>query len=340
MASVTIRDVARKAGVGIGTVSRVLNDSPMVSEDTRQKVQAAIEALDFSPSVTARYLSRGRSMAIAVIAPFFTRRSYVERLQGIEHVLSAGSYDLILYNVESVARRDECIRALPRGDAIDGILILSLTPTDAEAKQLVRMETPTVLVDAYHPLLPSVSIDDLAGGRAATEHLIRLGHKRIAYIGEHLEDNLFKSRPVIDRFRGYRNALSDAGLPFRPEYHGQGNYGWRDARRMALEIFSLEERPTALFAYCDTMAYGIMEAAQTCGISIPTDLSLIGFDDVEVSQYFQLTTVRQPLYESGARGAALLLEYVDSDDSQEPQHVVLPTELVTRKTTAPPVANS
>jgi len=278
-------------------------------------------------------------MAVAVIAPFFTRRSYVERLQGIEHVLSPGGYDLILYNVESVARRDECLRTLPRGERLDGLLILSLAPDDAEAERLVRQEVPTVLIDAYHPALPSVSIDDTAGGQTATRHLIDLGHERIAYIGEHLEDNMFHSRPVIDRFNGYRQALAEAGIPFRPEYHCQGNYGWRDARRMAHELFSMTERPTALFAYCDTMAFGALEAAQKCNISIPNDLSVIGFDDVEISQYFQLTTVRQPLYESGARGAEMLLDYLDSDDSRPAQHVVLPTELVARRTTAPPAVN-
>lgn len=339
MAVVTIRDVARQAGVGIGTVSRVLNDSPMVSEETRRKVQTAIEALDYSPSSVARRLSRGRSMAIAVIAPFFTRRSYIERLQGIDHVLSPGGYDLILYNVESVARRDELWRTLPRGERHDGMLILSLTPDDMEAERLITQGVPTVLIDAYHPLLPTVSIDDLAGGQKATRHLIELGHERIAYIGEHLEDNMFKSRPVVDRFNGYRKALEEAGIPLRQEYHCQGKYGWRDARRMAFEIFSLEERPTAIFAYCDTMAFGVLEAAQKCNLSSPADMSVIGFDDVEISQYFQLTTIRQPLYESGARGAEMLLEYLDSDAGRPAQHVVLPTELVVRQTTAPPAAN-
>ena len=336
MAAVTIRDVARKAGVGIGTVSRVLNDSPMVSEETRRRVQDAIEVLDYSPSSVARRLSLGRSMAIAVIAPFFTRRSHVERLQGIEHVLSAAGYDLILYNVESVARRDECLRTLPRGERLDGLLILSLAPEDDEAERLARQGVPTVLVDAYHPLLPTVSVDNRAGGSAATHHLIELGHERIGYVGEHLEDNMFRSRPVVERFNGYRAALAEAGIPFRPEYHFQGKYGWRDAHRMALQIFSLNERPTALFAYCDTMAFGVLEAAQKCDISVPAELSVIGFDDVEITQYFKLTTVRQPLYESGARGAELLLEYMDSDVSRPVQHVVLPTELVVRQTTTPP----
>lgn len=340
MAAITIRDVARHAGVGVGTVSRVLNDSPMVSEETRQKVQTAIQALDYSPSSVARRLSRGRSMAIAVIAPFFTRRSYVERLQGIEHVLSAGGYDLILYNVETVARRDECLRALPRGERVDGLLILSLAPNDAEAERFLQMGVPTVLIDAYHEQLPSVTIDDVAGARAAVRHLIDLGHRRIAYVGEHLDDNPFNFRPIVDRYRGYRDALDAAGIPFNPQYHCQGFYGWREARRMTHELLALDERPTAVFAYSDTMAFGALEAAQQAGVAVPGDLSVIGFDDVEIAQYFRLTTINQPLYDSGARGAELLLDSMDSDRQQSAQHVILPTELVARQTTAPPAANS
>lgn len=340
MAAVTIRDVARRAGVGVGTVSRVLNDSPLVSEETRQKVQTAIEALDYSPSAVARRLSRGRSMAVAVIAPFFTRRSYVERLQGIEHVLSAGGYDLILYNVETVARRDECLRALPRGERLDGLLILSLAPNDAEADRLVQMEVPTVLIDAYHEVLPTVTIDDTAGARMAVQHLIDMGHERIAYIGEHLDDNPFNFQPIEDRYRGYRDALSAADIPFRPAYHRQGFYGWREARRMTHDLLALDDRPTAVFAYSDTMAFGVLEAAQQAGVTVPAELSVVGFDDVEITQYFRLTTTHQPLYDSGARGAELLLECMDGDLTQPPQHIVLPTELVIRQTTAPPAVNS
>ena len=339
MAAVTIRDVARQAGVGIATVSRVLNDSPLVSEDTRLRVQTAIAALDYSPSSVARRLSGGRSMAIAVIAPFFTRRSYVERLQGIEHVLSAGGYDLILYNVETVARRDECLRALPRGERLDGLLILSLGPDDAEVERLQQIGVPTVLIDTYHDALPSVTVDDEAGARAAVEHLIALGHRRIAYVGEQLDDNPFHFRPIDDRYRGYRAALAAADLPFAPEYHRQGKYGWREARRMAHELLALAAPPTGVFAYSDTMAFGALEAAQQCHIAVPEQLSVIGFDDVEIAQHFHLPTIRQPLYETGARGAELLLELLDSDVSRPAPHIVLPTELVARHTTAPPAAN-
>lgn len=336
MATVTIRDVARKAGVGIGTVSRVLNDSPLVSEDTRLKVLAAIKDLDFSPSTVARRLSRGRAMAVAVIAPFFTRRSYVERLQGIEHVLSASGYDLILYNVETVARRDECLRSVPRVERLDGLLILSLSPTLDETQRLNDLGVPTVLIDTSSDSLSYVCIDDVNGAQQAVRHLIELGHTRIAYIGEYLDDNPFRFQPLVDRHKGYRLALDQAEIPFRTEYHRQGKYGWIEARRMAHELLALPEPPTAIFAYSDTLAFGVLEAAQQAGIRVPDDLSIIGFDDVEIAQYFQLTTVRQPLYESGARGAEMLLAQLQGVEQESYQKIVLPTELVVRATTAQP----
>ena len=339
MATVTIRDVAKRAGVGIATVSRVLNKSPLVSDETRHRVLVAIADLDYSPSAVARRLSRGKSMAVAVIAPFFTRRSYVERLQGIENVLSTAGYDLILYNVETVARRDECLRTVPRGERLDGLLILSLTPDDAEAQQFAALGVPAVLVDAYHPALPTVQIDDVAGAGTAVRHLINLGHRRIAFVGETLDQNPLKFQPIGDRYHGYRQVLEQAGIPYCPEYHRQGKYGWREARRMAHELLDLPRPPTAIFAYSDTMAFGVLEAAQQRGVDVPGHLSVIGFDDVEIAQYFRLTTVRQPLHASGARGAELLLECMDSDDGGlllvGPRHVVQPTELVVRSTTGP-----
>ncbi|MFO7662866.1 MAG: LacI family DNA-binding transcriptional regulator [Chloroflexota bacterium] len=334
MATVTIRDVARTAGVGIGTVSRVLNDSPLVSEETRLKVLDAIKLLDYSPSTVARSLSRGRSMAVAVIAPFFTRRSYIERLQGIENVLSASGYDLILYNVETVGRRDDCLRTVPRGERLDGMLVLSLSPTEAEAKRWLELEFPTVLIDAKNPRLTTVRIDDQQGAQTAVQHLIEMGHTRIAYIGERLDENPFNFQPITDRFNGYCEALAYSKIPFRPEYHRQGKYGWNEARRMAHELFELAEPPTGIFAYSDTLAFGVLEAAQQAGIRVPDELSVIGFDDVEIAQYFQLTTISQPLYESGARGAELLLARIQEVDRESGHQIILPTELVIRNTTA------
>ncbi|MCB8929145.1 MAG: LacI family DNA-binding transcriptional regulator [Ardenticatenaceae bacterium] len=189
MASITIRDVAKKAGVGVGTVSRVLNRNPAVREATRLKVLAAIEELEFTPSPIARRLSLGKTMTVAVIAPFFVRPSYVERFRGLDKVLSESEYDFVLYNVETTSRRDHYFRELARSDKVDGLIIMSLTPTDNTVESFLNAGIPTVLVDAAHPRLSHIIIDDCEGGYNATKHLIDLGHRKIAYISDHMHEN-------------------------------------------------------------------------------------------------------------------------------------------------------
>jgi len=171
---VTSRDVARRAGVGVGTVSRVLNGSASVRVETRQRVQNAIDELHFVPNLSARRLSTGKTGAIAVIAPFFTRPAFIERLRGIQARLFESSHDLNLYNVETPRRRDQCIREAPRPQRADGVIILSLSPRDDDLPYLALAETPIVLVDANHPSLSELNrivVDDVHGGQTATQHL-------------------------------------------------------------------------------------------------------------------------------------------------------------------------
>jgi DNA-binding LacI/PurR family transcriptional regulator len=337
MTPATIRDVAKKAGVGLGTVSRVLNGSPLVSQATRNRVMQVIEELNFVPSTMARRLSLGKTLTIAVIVPFFTRPSFIERLRGIELSLAESKYDLNIYNVETVKRRDDCMREIPRPERADGVLIISLAPRDSDAPYLLRADVPIVLVDSAHPslsMLNRVVTDDVNGGRIATQHLIDLGHHRIGFVSDPL-DNPFNFISSRDRFEGYRQALEAAGIPFRSEYHGQGEHGRYEAYCRAKEMLSLPERPTAIFAASDTQAMGVLEAAQEAGLQVPGDLSVIGYDDIEIAEYLGLTTIRQMLFESGRRGVELLLNALAYPDS-EPECVVLPTELIPRQTTTPP----
>ncbi len=337
MKSATIRDVAKKAGVGLGTVSRVVNNSPYVSVATRERVLAVIQDLHYVPNITARRLSLGKTLTIAVIVPFFTRPSFIERLRGIEHTLTESVYDLIIYNVETVKRRDECMREIPHRDLADGVLVLSLSPQDEDIPYLERVDVPIVLVDANHDSLASLNrviVDDLDGGRKATQHLIDLGHRKIGYISDILDDpfNFTSSR---HRYQGYQNALRKADIAFRPEYHAQGKHGRYEARILATQMLELDDPPTAIFAASDTQAMGVMEAARDLGKSIPQDLSIIGYDDIEIAEYLGLTTIRQMLYESGQRGVELLLNTIESKP-EEPVCVILPTELVVRQTTSMP----
>jgi LacI family transcriptional regulator len=335
--STTIRDVAKRAGVGLGTVSRVLNNSPLVSEKTRQRVLETIVDLDYSPSPIARRLSTGKTQTIAVITPFFTRPAFVERLRGIESSLVESTYDLIIYNVETPERRDACFAEVPRSERVDGLLIVALNPRDADIPQLQSADLPIVLLDANHPSLTffnRVIVDDVAGGRAATQHLIDLGHRRIGFIGD-LLDIRFNFTASPDRYLGYRQALDRAGIPFVPDYYALGIHGRFEARQLAAEMLSLATPPTAIFATSDTQAMGVIEAARDAGIAVPDQLSIVGYDDIEIAEFLGLTTVRQLLFESGERGVQLLLRAL-ADPQAEPCCEVMQTELVIRATTAPP----
>jgi DNA-binding LacI/PurR family transcriptional regulator len=334
MTPATIRDVARRAGVGVGTVSRVLNNSPSVREATRQKVLGAIAQLDYSPSPTARRLSLRKTLTLAVIVPFFTRPSYVERLRGVEAVIADSEYDLILFNVETPHKRDQVFRDVARRERVDGLMIVSLSPNDEDVDRFLRAEVPTVLIDAHHPRLSRAIVDDEAGGRIATQHLISLGHRRIGYLSDLLE-NPFNFVSSHNRYTGYRQALDEADIPFWAEYHQQGEHGRHQACEMAHTLLGLTEPPTAIFAASDIQAMGVLEAAQDLGLVVPQDLSIIGYDDIEIAEYLGLTTMHQRLFESGQEAVRLLLDIIDNPSTEPVRSVLLP-ELIVRNTTTLP----
>jgi DNA-binding LacI/PurR family transcriptional regulator len=328
---VTISDVAAHAGVGAGTVSRVLNGSPRVSTSTRERVLAAIEELDYHPSPLARGLSRGRCQTLGVVVPFFTHASAVERLRGVVAALDESRYDLVLFNVESPVHRDEHFAALTRRDRADGLLVLSLPPRPADLARLTAAGVPVVLVDVRGDGVPSVVTDDVEGGRMATQHLVDLGHERIAFIGED-PDNPLGFGSSAARQRGYSEVLAAAELP---EMIAHGPHDRLVAQRITAALLDGESRPTAIFASSDVQATGVLAAARSAGVRVPDELSVVGFDDIEISAYVGLTTVRQPLFESGRLGTRLLLDALHGDGTSaaDVRAHELPLELVERETT-------
>jgi LacI family transcriptional regulator len=332
----TITDVAAHAGVGVSTVSRVLNDSPRVSASTRAKVLASIDELGYRPNPLARGLSRGRSHSLGVIVPFFTHASAVERLRGVVDALHGSPYDLVLFDVESPAQRDEQFAALTRRDRADGLLVLSLTPPRAEVARLAATGMPVVLVDMpCDENVPAVITDDVEGGRIATHHLVALGHERIAFIGED-PANEFGFESSTRRELGYAEVLRDAGIEPPANLVRYGPHDRTVAQRLTEQLLAQRSRPTAVFASSDVQATGVLAAARAAGLRVPDDLSVVGFDDIEISAYAGLTTVRQPLYESGRLGAAMLLDALEAATDVEPVVRTLPLELVERTTTGPP----
>ncbi|MDX1690079.1 MAG: LacI family DNA-binding transcriptional regulator [Acidimicrobiia bacterium] len=325
--------MARRAGVGVGTVSRVLNGSPLVSDATRERVQRVIDEIGYRPSSLARALSLGRSTTIAAIVPFFTRASVVQRLRGVADVIGESDYDLVLYDVHTPEQRDRRFELATRTDRA-GVLIISLAPSDDVVKALAEAAVPVVFVDRRVEGLSSVWTDDEAGGAAATRHLIELGHERIAFVGDRTDDP-FGFTSSRDRFTGHRRAMASAGLPLVEEYEVAGEHGRHMAHRFTSQLLELDEPPTAVFAASDWQAFGVLEAAHDAGVSVPGELSVVGYDDVDVARHLGLTTVRQPLYETGSRAAEMLVSALDGT-AGEATSVELPTELVVRRTTAPP----
>ena len=333
MRGATIARVAAEAGVGVGTVSRVLNGSPSVSDDTRQRVLDAIAVLDYEPSAVARALSTGRTYAVGVIAPFFTQPSVIERLRGISRTLAGAGYQLVLLDVEHADQRAEAFRSLGVRGRIDGLLSISLAPTDRELRRLEETGVPIVLIDRDHPSLPAITIDDGAGGRLAAEHLLSLGHRDIAFLGDE-EENQFGFDASAHRREGFAATLAAAGAPLAPERILHTPPGRDAARDAAAGLLDGVARPTAIFATSDVQAIGVLMAAQAAQIPVPEQLSVIGFDNVEAAGYTGLTTVAQPLEEIGALGAELLLRALAGEAVESRR---MPLAIVERGSTAPPM---
>jgi LacI family transcriptional regulator, galactose operon repressor len=332
--------VAERAGVGIGTVSRVLNDSPGVAQATRVRVRAVMAELGYRPSTTARNLSLGRTQALGVIAPFFTSPSVVERLRGIDDVVGSSAYDLTLFNIETREQRRAALRRFARRDRVDGVIVISLPLRPAEVRALHRDGLPTVLVDVAHALLPNVAIDDVAGGALAARHLLEAGHRHIAFVGD-VQDNAFAFASSQRRLEGFGRALGEAGVALPASYVRRGPFGRETAGQLTRQLLALRRRPSAIFAASDVQAFGVLDAAARAGLAVPGDLSVMGFDDIELAAAIGLTTVRQPLRESGRRGAQLLLQALDGGDaspSGAAQQPLPALEVVARRTVSKPLA--
>lgn len=334
----TIADVAKQAGVGVATVSRVLNSSPQVRAATRERVLSAIELLGYHPNPLARGLSRGRCQTLGVVVPWFTQPSAIERLRGVVAALDQSRYDLVLFNVESPVHRDQHLASITGRDRADGLLVMSMPIPAADLKRLTTTGIPVVLVDARGKGVPTVVSDDVAGGRMATEHLVGLGHRHIAFIGDDPR-NSFGFTSSAMREHGYAAVLADAGIPFQEELVRHGAHDSSVAQTLAGELLDLTTRPTAIFASSDVQAMGVLAAATERGLRVPQDLSVIGFDDVELSTYIGLTTIHQELFESGHLGAQLLLDAVAGEVPPAIEHA-LPLSLVVRSTTAAPLEDA
>jgi len=330
----TIVDVAKRAGVAVTTVSRVMNNKGQVRPQTRDRVLTAMAELRYRPSPAARGLPRGRLHTISIVVPFVTHPSTVARVQGMVHGFRDIDLPVGIFDVEAPHHKSEHLAMLASSYRPEGAVIVSLLPDPGELERFRDAGICPVFVDVEVDRFSSVFINNHAGGILATRHLIALGHERIAFVGD-TEDRRFGFNSSTMRQKGYQAALTEATLDDDGRYVSVGEHGRNAGKRLAAELLALPTRPTAVFASSDTQAFGVLEAARDAGIRVPEDLSVIGFDDIEAAQYLGLTTVRQPLYESGLVAASLVVEHMENPDCS-PSRMELELEVIVRTSTAPP----
>ena len=326
----TIYDVAKHAGTSITTVSRTLNDPDRVNSETRKRVLASIDALGFVPKAEARARAMQKNGRIGVITPFFTAPSFIQRLRGIAGALSPRNSELVVYTVDSTEHLQRYLSTLPLTGNLDGLIILSLPVGDTEARRLIDHGLPTVLIEYPHPQLNCVEIDDVQGGRMAATYLLNKGHRRIAFLGD-TDLPEYAIHPVSLRLTGFRQALEEQGVDLPKILVRLAPYSQEQTRQVARELLSLSEPPTAVFAATDFQALSVLKAAHQLKVAVPDKLAVIGFDDLDMAEYADLTTISQHLDESGKLAVEILIAQMESP-SPLPRHVKIPLTLIERNT--------
>lgn len=333
--AVTIKDVAREAGVSVGTASQALRDSPAVRETTRRRVLAVSKRLRYQPSALARGLVTRRTHTVGLLISDISNPFFIRAVRAVEDAAQKNGYNVILCNTdEDPSKETQYLRVLVE-KRVDGI-ILATTAGSLQAVRDVRWRRiPLVLFDRELPnvSIDTVKVDSVLGGRLATEHLLGLGHRRIAII----------HGPVVrstgaERLRGYLLALRAAGLRPEPALIREGNFKQDSGRELTRTLLEMSPRPTALFCTNNLMTVGAMQTLQERGVRIPTDLSLVGYDDMEWWMLTRppLTTVGQPVYDLGREAMRLLLAQIEANSRRRPQRVILKPELLPRESCGPP----
>ncbi|KQV25670.1 MULTISPECIES: LacI family DNA-binding transcriptional regulator [unclassified Microcella] len=330
-----LADVARIAGVSKSTASRALSGRGYVSEDTRLKVEQAAAELGYVVSTAAASLVTGRTRNVGVVIPYINRWYFGEVLEGIEASLIQAGYDLTLYRLSSDAdlRRRVFDYFLVR-KRVDAVISVAIALSPHEVHMLQALGKPLVGIGGLIPGIPSLSIDDVETARLATEHLISLGHRRIMHIGGDQHEQM-DFRVHSQRYVGFERALREAGITLEDGFR-DAEFSIQGGHAAGLAVLGdPRTRPTAIFAGCDEIAIGIMVAARQLGIAIPQELSVIGIDGHPLAETFGLTTVVQQPGDQGARAVELLLGQLDATPEAPPsEHIVLPTTLSVRTSTA------
>lgn len=333
-----IKDVAREAGVSTATVSRALRGLPRVSDETRDRVLAAASRLEYVASPHAASLAGGQTRTVGIVVPNVTRWFFGSVMHGAEELLRDEGYDLLLYDItDDAAARRRLFATHLSNKRVDAVMVLALRPTPRELAVLARTAVPTVEVGGYVPGWPCARIDDHLAAETAVQHLVDLGHRRVAHLGgtpdpEHRGLDFSAPR---ERLEGYRRTMARAGLPVDPDWEITADFTAAGGLAACSRLLDASRLPTAVFAASDEMAIGLMHGLRRAGLRVPQDMSVVGIDDHEMADFFDLTTVAQPAAELGRLGARILVDLLAGRPPVEPE-VVLPTRLVRRHSAAGP----
>ncbi len=329
--AVTSKDIARKLKISQSTVSRALRGDPRVARETAARVLEAARQMNYTPNLAARSLITRKTGTVGVVVSDITNPFYPELLEILHNEFALAGYRTVLFNERTDASAEQHIADLVNGAAADGVIYVSATlgsPLPGRPGGV-----PVVFVNRY---LDDVDVDTVVsdnhgGGRLVAEALVELGHRRIALIAG--PENTTTSR---DRERGFREQLAVSGVEFDEALRRVGQFSHHSGYQWCLDLLASKQRPTAVFAANDVVAFGALDAARRVGVRVPEELSIVGFDDIDMAGWegFNLTTVRQPLVEMGRAAAHLLIERVESGDGGPPRRRVFPVGLVRRDTLA------
>lgn len=330
--AVSSKEIAAHAGVSQATVSRVINNKPNVREETRRRVLAVIEELGYVPNAEARSLVTQRTTKIGLIVSDIINPFYPELVESVEEFARDSGYAILLCNTQRDPSKDQIYARFLIEQRVAGVLFTSITPQSNAPMQFLKAKIPFVFTNRYlrDIPVPSVLTDNVGGAYKMTEYLLELGHSRIAFIR-----GLLNTTTSQDRELGYRRCLTDNGLEVDETLLEQGDYTRRAAHEATVRLLQLPSPPTAIFCANDYMAFGALDAAYDFGLRVPDKVSIVGFDNIELSSLkaISLTTVEQPIVEMARRAMEILLNLIENEvPPQEPWVEVYEPKLIVRRT--------
>jgi DNA-binding LacI/PurR family transcriptional regulator len=336
MSRVSIKDIARAAEVSHSTVSRALSDSPLVNAETKARIQQIAAEMGYSPDAQARSLVMGRTRTIGLVVTVITDPFVAQVVQAIENTALDHGYTFILASSQAEPDREIAAVQMLRSKRVDGVIVTSSRVGALYQNHLDKLGVPIVLLNSHSaqsgPYTFSITVNNRHGACLATEHLIQLGHRRIAYItglADHSDD--------LERLAGYHQALTEAGIGPDPALVVAGTGRAGGGERALPQLLALSEPPSAVFCYNDMTAIGLLRAARQAGLSVPRDLSIVGFDDIPFASYVQppLTTIAQPMAELGRQAMQMVLALMpEADGRGRVSNVLVEGRLVVRESSA------